>query len=88
MELVSLGEHLRQVLHAAREAGDVGASSRVERDIRRALQALEAAAESFGERDVAEFIRSQNRATTSIDFLSLSGARRSRLCAHRARVAG
>jgi chemotaxis protein histidine kinase CheA len=73
LELVSLGEHLRQVIHAARQAGDVAASPRVERDIRRALNALEAAAESFGERDVAAFIRTQNRATTRIDFLSLSG---------------
>jgi chemotaxis protein histidine kinase CheA len=72
LELVSLGEHLRQVVHAARKAGNVGASPRVERDVRRALQALESAAESFGEHDVAEFVRAQNRATTNIDFLSLS----------------
>jgi HPt (histidine-containing phosphotransfer) domain-containing protein len=73
LELVSLGEHLRQVIHSARLAGDASASPRIERDVRRALRALEAAADSFGEREIAEFVRSQNRATSNIDFLSLSG---------------
>ena len=45
LELVSLGEHLRQVLHTARQAGDVATSPRTEREVRRSLQALEAAAE-------------------------------------------
>lgn len=73
LELVSLGEHLRQVLHSARQAGDVSSPPRVEREIRRALQALEAAAESFGEHEISGFIRAQNRALTNVDFLSLSG---------------
>jgi hypothetical protein len=70
---VSLGEHLRQVLHSVRQAGDVATSPRTEREIRRSLQALESAAESFGEHEIAGFIRAQNRALTNIDFLSLSG---------------
>lgn len=73
LELVSLGEHLRQVVHSARQAGDVASSPRIERDVRRALNALEAAAESFGEREIAGLIHAQGRAITSVDFLSLSG---------------
>jgi chemotaxis protein histidine kinase CheA len=57
LELVSLGEHLRRVLDAVRAAGDAPvAGGRVRRDLARALHAIQAAATSFGERGVAEFI--------------------------------
>ena len=55
LELVSLGEHLHRVLEAVR-AGSETAGGRVRRDLSRALHALQAAATSFGERGVAEFI--------------------------------
>jgi chemotaxis protein histidine kinase CheA len=66
LELVSHGEHLRQVIDAAHRANDPAALDRVRRDIRRALRALEATADSFGERSVSESIRAR---TTSIDSL-------------------
>jgi chemotaxis protein histidine kinase CheA len=72
LELVSLGEHLRQVVGAARTAHDPAAKSRVQRDLRRALKALESAADSFGERDVAEFIRAHAQAPNNLDFLDVS----------------
>jgi chemotaxis protein histidine kinase CheA len=72
LELVSLGEHLRQVVIAARAANDVASKSRVRRDLRRALKALESAADSFGEHDVGEFIRAHAHAPNNLDFLDLS----------------
>src|SRR6185503_13763006 len=73
LELVSLGEHLRQVVDAARHAGnDLASKSRAQRELRRALQALEAAAESFDEGEVADFIRAHGHAAGTIDFLGLS----------------
>ncbi|MDB4875694.1 MAG: Hpt domain protein [Gemmatimonadetes bacterium] len=72
LELVSLGEHLRQVVDGARRATDAGSNTRARRDLRRALHALQAAAESFGERDVANFIGSHVESTEHIDFLGLA----------------
>jgi chemotaxis protein histidine kinase CheA len=72
LELVSLGEHLRQVVIAARAARDPAAKSRVQRDLRRALKALESAAESFGEHEVGEFIRAHANAPNNLDFLDVS----------------
>jgi hypothetical protein len=72
LELVSLGEHLRQVVTAARAARDVAAKSRVQRDLRRALKALESAAESFGETEVADFIRAHAHTPNNLDFLDVS----------------
>jgi len=72
LELVSLGEHLRQVVTAARAAHDPAAKIRVQRDLRRALKALESAAESFGEREVADFIRAHAMAPNNLDFLDVS----------------
>lgn len=66
LELVSHGEHLRQIIDAARRANDAAALDRVRRDVRRALRALEATADSFGERSVSEAIRAR---TSSIDTL-------------------
>src|SRR5205823_1594468 len=53
LELVSLGEHLRQVVDAARRANDGVSINRARRDLRGALRALQAAAASFGEREIA-----------------------------------
>ena len=72
LELVSLGEHLRQVVNSTRATRDSAQRSRVQRELRRSLQALEAAAESFGEREIAEFVRSHMQATANVDFLSIS----------------
>lgn len=56
LELVSQGEHLRQVVAAARQATEATAAARAQRDLRRALRALQAAAESFGEGEVASLL--------------------------------
>jgi chemotaxis protein histidine kinase CheA len=72
LELVSLGEHLRQVVDAARRAADTASRSRVKRDLRRALRAVHASAESFGERDVAQFVAAHLDAAENVDFLGLS----------------
>ena len=55
LELVSLGEYLHRVLDGLRAGGQV-AGGRGRRDLARALHAIQAAATSFGERGVAEFI--------------------------------
>jgi chemotaxis protein histidine kinase CheA len=72
LELVSLGEHLRQVVSGARRVGDAASVNRARRDLRGALRAAQAAAASFGERDVAEFIASHVAAVDDLDFHSLA----------------
>src|SRR5262245_6981123 len=70
LELVSLSQRLRQVVDAARNAKDIGEKAHAERELRRSLEALEASAESFGERAIATLVRSH--ATTSLDSLSIN----------------
>lgn len=72
LELVSLGEHLRQVVDGARHAADTSSTVRSRRDLKRALRALHAAALSFGEHDVAEFINGHVEAADHVDFLGLA----------------
>jgi HPt (histidine-containing phosphotransfer) domain-containing protein len=72
LELVSLGEHLHQVVEGARQAGDTASTTRSRRDLKRALRALQAAAMSFGENEVAEFISGHLDAADHLDFLGLS----------------
>jgi hypothetical protein len=72
LELVSLGEHLRQVVDAARRATDTASTVRARRDLKRALRALQGAAQSFGENDVAEFIGGHLEAADHVDFLGLA----------------
>jgi len=72
LELVSLGEHLRQVVDAARGANDTVSVNRARRDLRGALRALQAAAASFGEREIAEFVASHAAAVDEPDFRGLA----------------
>jgi hypothetical protein len=72
LEMVSLGEHLRQVVAAARAVPDPAAAPRVQRELRRVIRAIDAAALSFGEHDVAEFVRAHTPATATVDFLGLN----------------
>ena len=72
LELVSLGEHLRQVVDGARRVGDAASVNRARRDLRGALRALQAAAASFGEREVAEFVASHAAAVDDLDFHGLA----------------
>lgn len=71
LELVSLGEHLRQVVDGARRANDSVSVNRARRDLRGALRALQAAAASFGEREIAEFVASHAAAVDEPDFRGL-----------------
>jgi len=72
LELVSLGEHLRRVVGAARTSTDAASAPRARRDVQRALRMAQAAAESFGERDVAEYIKGHLPAADNFDFLGLA----------------
>jgi hypothetical protein len=72
LELVSLGEHLRQVVSAARTSHDTGGTVRARRDLKRAVQDAQLAAHSFGESDIASFIESHLDAADHIDFLGLA----------------
>jgi hypothetical protein len=71
LELVSQGEHLRQVVAGARQARDSAALSRSQRDLRRALRALQAAAESFGETEVSKLIGQRIDALSQLDGRAL-----------------
>lgn len=61
LELVSLGEHLHQVVVAARRSTDPSSVARSRREISRAMRALESAAASFGRRDIAMAIADRAR---------------------------
>jgi chemotaxis protein histidine kinase CheA len=67
LELVSQGEHLREVVNAARLSRDSTAISRSQRDLRRALRALQAAAESFGETEVSALIGERTASLSLLD---------------------
>lgn len=71
LELVSQGEHLRQVVATARAATDANGVSRAQRDLRRALRALQAAANSFGQADVAVLIGQRIDALGQLDGRAL-----------------
>lgn len=71
LEVVSQGEHLRGLVGTARNAHDEPSRDRVRRALRQALRALRQAAESFGERDVAEFVAMHNDAVVRLDARAL-----------------
>ena len=71
LEVVSQGEHLRGLVSTARNAHDEPSRDRVRRALRHALRALRQAAESFGERDVAEFVAMHNDAVVRLDTRAL-----------------
>jgi HPt (histidine-containing phosphotransfer) domain-containing protein len=71
LEVVSQGEHLRRLVSDARSARDALARERVRRALRQALRSLRQAAESFGERDVADFVASHNDAVVQLDARAL-----------------
>src|SRR2546423_11138004 len=72
LEVVSQGEHLRGLVAEARSNRDPQAADRVRRELRHALAALKADAESFGESEVAELIGAHFDAVKSLDYLSLN----------------
>ena len=72
LEVVSQGEHLRGLVAEVRRASDASATDRVRRELRHALAALKADAESFGENEVAELIGAHFDAVKSLDYLALN----------------
>jgi chemotaxis protein histidine kinase CheA len=71
LEVVSQGEHLRRLVADARAARDDLSRDRVRRALRQALRGLRLAAESYGERDVAEFVSSHNDDVVRLDGRAL-----------------
>ena len=71
LEVVSQGEHLRGLVAEARRASGPTVD-RARRELRHALGALKADAESFGEAEVAELIGAHFDAVKSLDYLSLN----------------
>jgi HPt (histidine-containing phosphotransfer) domain-containing protein len=72
LELVSLGEHLRQVVDGARRATDNASTVRARRELRSTLRALQAAAQSFGEIEVAALVGEHIESANHVDFLGLA----------------
>ncbi len=72
LELVSHGEHLRQIADAARHAVDQNAQDRARRDLRRALRALQSSAASFGEQTIADLIGIRVGAPGELDARTLA----------------
>jgi chemotaxis protein histidine kinase CheA len=71
LEVVSQGEHLCRLVADARGARDDLARDSVRRALRQALRGLRQAAESYGERDVAEFVASHNDDVVRLDARAL-----------------
>jgi chemotaxis protein histidine kinase CheA len=71
LEVVSQGEHLRRLVADARGARDELARDQVRRALRQALRGLRQAAESYGERDVADFVASHNDDVVRLDARAL-----------------
>lgn len=71
LEVVSQGEHLRGLVATARNAHDEPSRDRVRRALRQALRALRQSAESFGEREVADFVAMHNDSVVRLDTRAL-----------------
>lgn len=71
LEVVSQAEHLRRLVADARQARDPASRERLARELRGALRSLGAAAESFGERDLAAFVARSGEAVGSLDAAAL-----------------
>src|SRR6185503_4393561 len=72
LEVVSQGEHLRGQVTEARGGSDPTVHDRVRRELKQALTSLRADAESFGEREVSNFIAAHFDAVKTLDYLSLN----------------
>jgi chemotaxis protein histidine kinase CheA len=71
LEVVSQGEHLQRLVSDARQLRDDAARDRLGRALRAALRSLRQSAESFGEREVAEFVASQSDSVARLDARAL-----------------
>jgi len=83
LEAVSQAEHLLRLVSEAQVAADIAGRDRLSRELRGALRALGAAADSFGERDVATWIGEVSSLVAALDPGALSAMRQvSALLAH------
>lgn len=71
LEAVSQAENLRRVIADARAASDDLARERVRRELRGALRALRQLAESFREREIAEFVEGRTSGALQLDTSAL-----------------
>jgi chemotaxis protein histidine kinase CheA len=67
MEVVSQAEHLRRLVHDAKQARDAASRERLGRELRVALRALEAGAVSFAEDRVARIARDAAASAASLE---------------------
>lgn len=75
LEAVSQAEHLLRLVSEALVARDPAARDRLARELRAALRALGAAAESFGERSVAAYVASATEGVVALDANALGAFR-------------
>ena len=75
LEAVSQAEHLLRLVSEAQVAADIAGRDRLSRELRGALRALGAAADSFGERNVSSWIREVSPSVAALDPAALSAMR-------------
>jgi len=75
LEAVSQAAHLLRLVSEAQVAADVAGRDRLSRELRAALRALGAAADSFGERDVSSWIAQVSSAVVALDPGALAAMR-------------
>jgi chemotaxis protein histidine kinase CheA len=75
LEGVSQAEHLLRLVSEAQAARDPAARDRLSRELRAALRALQAAAQSFGEASVARYLDSVTNAVAQLDAPTLATLR-------------
>jgi chemotaxis protein histidine kinase CheA len=72
LEVVSQAEHLRRLAADARQAASPAGRDRLARELRGALRSLHAAAESFGENEVARWVAAQSDGVAALDPAALA----------------
>ena len=72
LEVVSQAEHLRRLAADARQAASPAGRERLGRELRGALRSLHAAADSFGEHEVARYVAAQSQAVAALDPAALA----------------
>lgn len=75
LEAVSQAEHLLRLVSEAQVAADVAGRDRLSRELRSALRALGAAADSFNERDVSSWIAEVSPAVAALEPNALAAMR-------------
>ena len=75
LEGVSQAEHLLRLVSDAQDARDPAARERLSRELRAAVHALRAAAESFGEESMARYLDSASTAVAMLDPSTLATLR-------------